>query len=148
MEYFHDFISICDYLKCPHLPVEEFIKIHKSDSELASEIVRFIWDILVENEYWNICASYLNDPVEKYSSFLSKFDEAMSVCKSDESLGGKEFEAQIKGWCIRDVSNMLLVLKHSGRSDALHEIIDLAKADLGSRSYEDIHNEILQSVAL
>ena len=147
-EHFHDFISICDYLKCPHRPTEEFIKIHESDVDLAEEIVRFIWDSLVRDEHWEICSFYMKDPKEKYSEFLMKFDQAMNICKSDESLGGERFENQIKDWCITDITNMLLVLKHSGQSKIFQEITDLAKVDLASRSYSEIYNDIARNVAL
>jgi len=147
-ERFHDFVSICEYLKCPELPVEEFIKIHESDTELAKEIVRFIWDVLVSQERWDVCVDYLNNPKEKYSSYLLKFDQAISICKSDESLGGEEFEEQIKGWCIRDISNMLLVLKNSDRTEECREIIDLVKNDFASRSYGDIHDYVVRNAAL
>lgn len=143
-ESFHDFIAICEYLNCPQKSIEEFISIHESDRELSEQVVRFIWDTLVEQELWDICASYIQDPVEMYSLYLSKFDQAIQVCKSDESLGGEDFERQIKGWCIRDMSHLLLVLKQTENTDASQKIIDLARDDLSSRFYEDVYHEILQ----
>lgn len=146
-EFFHDFIAICDYLKCPQQPIEEFIKIHESDRALSEQIVSYIWDALVQQELWDICADYVEDSIEAYSLCLSKFDQAIEVCESDEALGGEDFERQIKGWCIRDMSNLLLVLKHTEQVNASQKILNLAKEYLASRSYDDVYHMILQNIA-
>jgi len=64
-----------------------------------------------------VCEAYLAKPNEKYEMLLREFDEAMEVCRSEPTFGGKEFEEQIEGWYVRDVSNILLVLKYTGRDE-------------------------------
>lgn len=46
----------------------------------------------------------------------------MEVCKPDPALGSEEFERQIKGWYVRDVSNIILVPKNNGRSNEVTPI--------------------------
>jgi len=147
-ERFHDYIAICKYLESPDLPIKQFRRFHSEDRELANTIVRFIWDMLVKEGLWEICISYLPDPKEKYEHSVYKFDEAMKVCKSDPSLGGEDFERQIKGWYVRDVSNILLVLKNSGQADEFSRIRECTYSDLQSRGYPELLVKIDEKVPL
>lgn len=147
-ERFHDYIAICKYLGCTDLPVEQFLGFHNEDEDLASIIVRFIWNQLVERGLWKVCMAYLNNPREKYDTCMRKFDQAMAVCKSDETLGGKSFESQIKGWYIKDVSNILLVLKNCAENEKFNYIRDLVTQDLESRGYIELEEEINGRVGL
>ncbi len=146
-ERFHDFIAICEYLQCKEEPIDQFLSLHTSDEDLAKEIVRFIWNELVEAQQWKVCEAYLASPTEKYESVLAKFDQAMNVCKSDPTLGADDFEQQIKGWYVRDASNLLLVLTNSNRKDdisSLHRRID---SDMQSRGYPELITQIHERVA-
>ena len=46
-ERFHDYVSLCRYLKFEHEPGDQFLIYHSSDQDLAQSIVRFIWDDLI-----------------------------------------------------------------------------------------------------
>ncbi len=147
-EHFHDYVAICEYLKCPELPIEQFIQFHSEDTALAHTIVRFIWEELIEMKQWEVCRSYLPNPDDKYERSFVKFDEAMKVCKSDPSLGGEDFERQIKGWCVRDLSNIILVLMNSGQVDIASSIRKRASSDLESRGCSELMVQIDGRVAL
>ncbi len=147
-ECFHDYISICKYLESPELPVEQFLQFHSEDRELANVIVRFIWEELVKREKWEVCSIYLLNPMEKYGTAITKFDEAMKVCKSDPDLGGEDFERQIEGWYIRDICNILLVLKNSGKINDVSLIREQVAIDMKDRNYNKLKAKIDEKVAL
>lgn len=147
-ERFHDYVAICDYLDCKDLPVEKFIRIHEHDRPLAVDIVRYIWDQLVQRQLWKICREYVAQPLDKYEHHISSFDQAIAICKSDASLGGDRFEKKIKGWCIRDVSNLLLVLKNNYEVEACVDIMKRVERDLLERSYDDVFEEIQKRIAI
>lgn len=132
-ERFHDFIAICRYLDRNSDPIRHFLHIHSSDRDLAHSVVRFIWDALVQDRQWSVCDAYLEEPKENYKVSLRKFDEAMQVCQSEPTFGGKEFEEQIEGWYVRDVSNILLVLKNTGRNDEAAAVASSAESDMMAR---------------
>ena len=147
-ERFHDYIAICKYLNCSEQAITKFIELHELDKNLAKVIVRFIWNQLMDKELWHICIIYLDDYLKKYESCLIKFDQAMGICKSDESLGGVKFESQIKGWYVRDITNILLVFKNCDKQSKFNEILKLVEKDTVSRGYPELKREVFQSVDL
>jgi hypothetical protein len=147
-ERFHDFIAICEYLKRKEDPIRRFLGYHASDPDLAKSIVRFIWDQLVEEGQWTVCAAYLPIPQEKYKTVLAKFDGAMQVCKSDPSLGGDELEEQIKGWYVSDVTNLLLVLINTGNTEDAQSIQETVISDMQSRSCAELVDRIDERISL
>ena len=147
-ERFHDYIAICRYLKCQEQPIELFLAYHETDRSLANSVVRYIWDQLVQRNLWEVCATYLPKPKEKYDTVLSKFDQALRVCMSDPTLGGDEFEEQIKGWYVRDVANLLLVLKNIGDMEAAATLEKSMIADMKSRGYPELVARVNERFAL
>lgn len=147
-ERFHDYMAICRYLGCADKPVTQFLHIHSHEQPLAQAIVRFIWDDLVKAEMWDICAEYLPDPKEEYEHSIAKFDEALKICQSDSRLNEEEFKQQIKGWYVVDVSNILLVLQHTGQRQAFDLIHEYAGSDLQYRGCGELLDEINQKLSL
>ena len=147
-ERFHDFIALCRYLHRTEEPVRRFLHFHASDRDLASSMVRFIWDNLVETQQWSVCEEYLAEPKARYDAALTKFDQAMGVCKSEPSFGGQEFEEQIKGWYVRDVSNILLVLKNTGRVSEASAIEACVEPDMKSRGHTSLVERVHERTAL
>jgi hypothetical protein len=137
-ERFHDYRAICEYLKRDKAPVDLFLALHESDAQLAKSIVRFIWDELVNSQQWKVCASYLPDPGSSYATALRRFDESIRMCTEDPSLGGAEFEGQIKGWYVREVANIVRVLMNSQGSEAARAILSRAESDMRERGRQDL----------
>jgi hypothetical protein len=131
-ERFHDFVAICRYLDREPEPIHQFLRFSSSDRDLASLVIRFIWDALVQDRQWSVCETYLAEPKEKYESALMKFDEAMEICRSEPTFGGKELEEKIEGWYVRDVSN-ILVLKNCGRGEEAAAVEQRAETDMTQR---------------
>ncbi len=144
-ERFHDFMAICSYLERKEDPIQRFLGYHSSDRDLAESIVRFIWNELVEEGQWAVCAEYLSNSHETYQTALWKFDQAMQVCKS---LGGDEFEEQIKGWYVRDVTNLMLVLRNAGKTLEAKLIQDAMIADMASRGCPELAAQINERILL
>jgi hypothetical protein len=145
--HFHDYISLCSYLQRDEAPIEAFLTLHKSDRELAQSVVRFIWDDLVEAGQWDVCASYLSDPDANYTMALKRFDRSIEICTSDPSLGGAEFEEQIKGWYVRDVANIVRVLTNSNRSAQSIAILARMESDMRWRSRPDMAARVHEQIA-
>lgn len=146
-ERFHDYIAICEYLKRNEAPVELFLTLHSSDPELAKSIVRFIWDELVDARQWDVCASYLSDPDSSYAVALRRFDQSIAMCIGNPSLGGDEFEEQIKGWYVREVTNIVRVLTNSNRSESARAILRSMESDMKERGRLDLSVRINDQLA-
>lgn len=146
-ERFHDFTAICRYLNLNGEPVRRFLLYHLSDSDLATSIVRFIWDELVRDKQWAVCVSYLGAPKERYDMALLKFDQSMKISKGDPSLGGKDFEKQIRGWYVRDVANLLLVLRNIGATEEAASVEAAMENDMCSRDVLHIAHEVRERIA-
>lgn len=145
-ERFHDYISICQYLKRDSAPIDLFLSLHKSDPELAKSVVRFIWDELVDAGHWAVCASYLFDPDANYAKALKRFDRTIAICVDDPSLGGAEFEEQIKGWYVRDVANIVRVLTNTGKPESASAILGRMESDMKERDRLDLATLIREQV--
>ena len=145
-ERFHDYVAICQALNQDSSPVQSFLHFHLEDPTLAREIVRFIWDKLVETCHWQVCSTYLPAPNEQYRLALAKFDQSMEICKGNPSFGGEEFQVQIEGWYIKDVANLLLVLLHSNRQPEAKALEEVASADMAIRGYTRLIQRINELV--
>lgn len=141
-ERFHDYVAICDFLGRAREPVRRFLVYHAQDRRMARSIVRFVWDRLVQSKHWLVCAQYVRKPRSAYQAAMEKFDVSMRICIADPNLGGDRFAAQIRGWYVRDVSNLLLVMKHTGRKKVAASIRAMVAADLQARGYGELEGTI------
>lgn len=144
---FHDFVAICRYLERPEEPVRRFLGYHAADRELATSIARVVWDELAEQKQWHVCAEYLTVPTEKYDVALEKFDRSMELSEQSPHLGGAQFEAQVRGWYVRDVANLLLVLTHTGSAGQAAAIHATMAADMHARGHDALISRIDEEVA-
>jgi len=147
-EKFHDYQSIQDHLNQKELVFSKFIAYHESKQELASVALRFMWNRLVEAKRWDVCSRYLDDSEAKYKRALYKFDQSMEVCIADPTLGGQEFEDQIKGWYVRDVGNLLGALRNTGRLEAASDLVATITSDMQSRGHPELPARVAERAAL
>jgi len=137
-ERFHDYFAICNKLKSPELPYQEFLRLHKTDKTLSSQIIHFIWDELIEKEEWEICLEYLNNPLEKYELYFNNFDAIFKKHVYDNSTeNDKEIFSHSLNWYIRETTNILLVLKHNQTID-YNLIRKRISSDLESRGLSKV----------
>ncbi|MGH1486416.1 MAG: hypothetical protein ACRBCI_09345 [Cellvibrionaceae bacterium] len=147
-ELFHDYIAICQYLKCSHMPIEVFKNIHNENKKLANDVIRYIWDELVSNKLWDLCDHYLPDPQSEYTKCLSKHDSLVKMLQENPDMGGYGYEQQMNGWVVRDLSNILLVLKNNNRMGIFTSLISKAKSDLNKRDQDELFVQVQERVAL
>lgn len=147
-ENFHDFETISKYLDAHQEAVDSFMAYHAKDRNLAVLAVRFVWSKLVAQGAWEVCGCYLGDPRDRYKTALMKFDQAMKVSRENPDFGGADFDEQIKGWYVRDVSELLLVLTHTGQDRAATRFHSRAKSDMLRRKCSEVMSDIASRVAL
>jgi len=129
-ERFHDFKAICEALdEESKLPVSTFADLHRRDRTLAALVVRFIWHEIVEAKMWDVAGTYVIDYRADYESAIERFAETMAICEESPELGGEEFADQIRGWCIKDLRDLWLVLIHSSRTGEADILRQLAESD-------------------
>ena len=138
-ERFHDYVVICEYLKSPELPINEFIKLHDEESTLAQDIVSFIWDNLIKREKWGICNAYLLNPEEKYKESLAGINVAMNYCKSNPEY---DIKRQMIGSYVMKIYNILLVLMKNNRIDAAKSVRKQVIEDFNARGYTGLMEKI------
>jgi hypothetical protein len=147
-EDFHDFEVISKYLDVHDEAIDSFMAYHATDRRLAALAVRFVWSKLVARGAWDICGCYIGDPNERYRGALLKFDQAMKVSRENPDFGGADLEKQTKGWYVRDVSELLLVLINTGQAHAGAKFRTQAESDMLRRGYAEVVSEIASQVAL
>lgn len=129
-EYFHDYVSISKYLNQTPKAVSRFIHYHNSDTELAKSILPYVWPQLIESEAWEVCNSYVEDHRSKYAGIIGMYHAAIGVCNSNPDLGGEDFENQIRGKYVSNVSNLLAVLVNNRRYQEEADICQIANTDI------------------
>lgn len=138
-ERFHDFKAICEALdEESKVPASTFADVHQRDRTLAALAVRFIWHEIVDAEMWDVAGTYITDYQADYESAVERFAETMVISEENPDLGGEEFSDQIRGWCIRDLRDLWLVLKHSNRTSEAEAIKQLAQGDARLRNHPAI----------
>jgi len=138
-EQFHDYKSICDVLDSPEKALKEFLRLHTEDRALSTKIVRFIWDELIRKEEWKICLEYLDSPLKKYELYFDNFDTIFRKHVHDDSTDNdKEIFTHILNWYIKEVTNILLVLKHNHKMADYSLIRKRISSDLESRGLSKV----------
>ena len=143
-EHFHDYRSICHFLKCTDKAVSKFLTVHGSDPELAQKTFRFIRDDLVAAEKWDICGAYLLHPDKQYIQFLNAFDGAMKVNIQENS---DEYEDFTKNWFVENIASLMLILKNTGKgpeSEIIHEQFSM---DMTARGFDDLIDALDEKIA-
>lgn len=138
-ERFHDFISICKYLKCNNLSMEKFLFFHATDPDLAKSVFNFVQDALVEAKQWNVYAAYIDNSFERYKRCLELLDDMLKIHEEE----GWD-NSRVKRLYVRNVSNLLLVLKHTGKIDDVASLQNLIDKDTASRGMPELVKDINQ----
>jgi tetratricopeptide (TPR) repeat protein len=139
---FHDLVSICQYLKDPDESIRIFLEYHLSDRELAISIVDFVWNQLVAAKQWVVCATYITDWTEKYGLALGKYDVPMNLWKSDKTFGGEDFDKLVGSWYVQNVSNIILVLRNTGRYEEVASVHRRMVIDMKQRDQIELVHQI------
>lgn len=146
-ERFHDFMAICRCLdEDSKLPIETFAQFHHRDRALAASAVRFIWHQIVDAQMWEVAGAYVVDHRADYERAIEKLEEAMLVCDENPDFGGEEFADQIRGWCIADLRDLWLVLRHSSRLTEAEMVKQLALGDARLQRYPSITEKAFEGV--
>lgn len=143
---FHDFMSICKYLKKHDEAIHRFLAYHESAPDLAMKIVHYIWDDLVQRQLWKVCEAYLNNFKDKYTAAFDKFVYIMELCNEEPSFKGEEVASQVQGWYVRDVSNLMLVLKNNDRHEEVSLVQQYVISDINSHGYPELISKINERV--
>ncbi|MBC3908104.1 hypothetical protein [Undibacterium umbellatum] len=133
--YFHDYAAIGACLNQQETVLEKFIGYHQADPKLAKEIVHFIWDELVSSPHIAVCATYIDDALAFYEDKLEKHDETLKICATMPELSNDDFMQGMWDRFIKDVTNIIKVLRATGRAEEAVAVIAKAKADLEERNY-------------
>ncbi len=121
-ELFHDYYSISRVLGDNKAAIEQFLVINRASQKSASRLIKFVWADLIQEEYWEICNQFLEDPVQKLDESFSVFDEASRLKEMDPSFATEAFEQHILSELTHSVNELLLVLRHNNRSEDVEMI--------------------------
>ena len=147
-EKFHDYKSIQNYLGRMEMVLSQFEQYHNSKPELALAVLDFMWNYLIEAKRWEICSAYLDDYESRYKRALHKFDQSMKICMEDPALGSEEFADQIKDWYVRDVGNLLCVLRNTGQEEAFAKLNAAVSADMQARQCPELVERVGEQAVL
>ncbi len=138
---FHDFISICEVLKCNGEAVKLFKDTHLLNPELAKKVVSLIWAELVTTRQWEICGNYLPHWEARYASALKTFDIAMTEDDLPSPLPPGALKAEERDEFVRRVGNMLLVLKNTDRAGEVEALLRRVNEDMAARGWTPLAHQ-------
>jgi hypothetical protein len=141
-EKFHDYWEISCVLKQEAIALKRFFGYHQTRPELAKAAAQFVWKRLIDEGEWEVSAAYLGDPMVRYRSALETFDRGTALGKANPSWGGEEFSKTFKELFVRDVGNIIIVLRKSGQAKTAVGVRESSTADLRSRGYPELISEI------
>ncbi|MFZ6779885.1 hypothetical protein ACO0LD_23880 [Undibacterium sp. Ji83W] len=135
LTYFHDYAAIGASLNQQETVLKKFMGYHHADSELAAQIVHFIWDELVASPHIAVCSTYMDDALAFYETKLKTHDETMKFLEAMPETGRDVFIKDIEDRFIQDIDNIIKVLQASGRTEEAGAVSAKAKSDLEKRNY-------------
>jgi hypothetical protein len=144
-EYFHDYYAICRSLDCVDKAVEKFLAYHNSDSLLAQNIFRFVRGDLVAAKQWDVCGTYLQDSAKVYRKFLEAFDGTMKYGREKDH---DETISFAKDWFVENMTDLLLVLKHTGRHEEAEAIQEQMSLELMTRDMPELADDVADKIIL
>lgn len=135
---FRDYQAILERLGQSDRVMQQFIRYHESNGELARPAMRAMWDRLVEAQRWDLCAAYIGDPEDRYRQALWLFDGLMEMARECPDMGDEMQIDLNKERMVRDVGNLLRALRHTQNNGAADRIEKAMTEDLESRGYPDV----------
>ncbi|WP_188564601.1 hypothetical protein [Undibacterium terreum] len=129
---FHEFVAICELTGARNLAVGQFLHYHQSDKALAKLIFGFIKSKLIEQEQWEVCGDYIDDPDREYAIALQVYDGSHRLAQKDPSLG-EDFVQVYKNRYLSEASGLIAVLTHNRRFDEAQRICERANQDMRER---------------
>lgn len=118
-ERFHDFFSISRALGSEIDALEEFLKLHHTEPKSAAKLSKYVWDDLLNHEYWQVCSDLMVESNQKLDELFAVFDEADKLRDLDSSFDNPQFEQHIVDTLLNDLQRSIMVLRHSGRNDEI-----------------------------
>lgn len=116
-ERFHDYLSICRCLGVESDALEEFLKLYAHEPKSAAKLSKFLWNDLILSEQWHVCSELMEQANLKLDELFAVFDEAVKLKDLDPAFNNTKFEQHIVDTLLADVQNVVMVLRHSNRSD-------------------------------
>ena len=121
-ESFHDYYAISCALDGQQTALKEFLEINSKSNKSAGKLVKFVWQDLINNEHWQVCNQFLDDPVQKLDESFSIFEEANRLQEMDVSFATDTFQQHILTELIAGVNELLMVLRHNNRTNDVEMI--------------------------
>jgi len=121
-ERFHDYLAICRVLGVESDALEQFLSLHNSEPKSAAKLAKYLWHDLINAEQWQICSALMEQAPQKIDELFAVFDEAARLKEFDASFDNAQFEQHIVDTLLDDVQKVVMVLRHTDRSDDINAI--------------------------
>ena len=121
-ERFHDYFLISQALGTEEQALEEFLKLHNSEPKSAAKLSKYVWDDLINHEYWGVCSDLLQESAQKIDELFAVFDEASKLKDVDNSFDNEEFDQHIVNKLLSDLQKTVMVLRHNNRGDEIDSL--------------------------
>lgn len=142
---FNDYANICGYLDCTDESIDQFLKIHKTNTELAKKIFRYIYEPLARMEKWGICREYMGNGYKRYEEILEIFDYCIKHSKEKDGDIGREIEEDGVKHTKEELLWILKMLSHTNDVEEYESAMKRIKSDLERRGYTDMYQEIINN---
>ncbi len=121
-ERFFDYLCISRHLGLDQRALNRFLELYSNEPKSAAKLSRYVWDDLVAAEHWQICGELLDEPAQKIDELFSIFSESNRMREIDPEFDKPEFDKHIVDTLLNDLQNVVLVLRHNGRTSELAEL--------------------------
>ena len=141
-ERFHDYLSICRVLGLEELALEEFLRLHHDEPKSAAKLSKYVWDDLINGEYWQVCSELLPEPAQKLDELFALFDESLRLKDLDPSFNDIKFEQHIVDSLLNGLQNLVMVLRHADRATDIQQLQRQFQQGLAERDHPILAKQV------
>ncbi len=136
-ENFHDLSAINHVLEDNEGTLLVFNEIHNHYPKQAHNYYHVIENLLVEAQAYDVCASYIGDPIEKFSHLKHLHEMNVKILTKNPEMDDDEFREYTESSYVNGVCQLIEIMVALGKADQAKEVQSLALAYLENKSIRE-----------
>lgn len=121
-ERFHDYVQISLRLNSEQEAVQQFLEFHKQSPKSAAKLSKFIWELLLRDQQWEVCNALLPEPSMKMDELFAVFDEANKLKDVNPMFNNLRFEQHTIDELFVNLESVIAVLRSANRKEEINKL--------------------------
>ncbi len=134
---FHDLSAINQVLEDNEDTLLVFNEIHNSYPKQANNYYHVVENLLVAAKAYNVCARYIEDPIEKFSHLKHLHEMNVKLLAENPEMNDDEFTEYTESSYVNGVCQLIEIMVALGKTDQANEVQSLALAYLDNKSIRE-----------